>query len=158
MIDTLTWKTARIVGYPNGDIWAVVAAEHFDNPAGALDTVAAASALMTHALPAGGLVSEYLFLEELERAALAAEIATTQARREFLRCSVAPSALSAAQARVDSVRYRYVSDTLASLEALRQAQGGPVFGPVEAVLAMRVAQGQPDDAHTPLSISWEMVP
>jgi len=157
-MDTLTWKIARIVGYPDGDIWAVVSAHHFDNPAGRLETVAAAGTLMREALPDGGLVAEYLFLEELERAALAAEIAAMQAELDFLRCSVAHLALSVARARVKSARHRYVSDTMTSLDALRKAQGGSPFAPSEVLVAMRVAQSQPADARSTLIIPWEMVP
>lgn len=157
-MDTLTWKTARIVGYSDGDVWAVVSADHFDSPSGALDTVAAAGNLMRQPLPDGGLVAEYLFLEELERAALTAEITALQAQLDFLRCSVARFTLSAARARVESARHRYVSDTMTSLDALKKAQGGSAFGPGEAFLAMRVAQSQSADADSTLIIAWEMVP
>jgi len=156
-MDTLTWKTARIVSYPDGDIWAVVSADHLDNPADAQDTVAAAGLLMRQTLPDGGLVAEYLFLEQLERAALAAEIAAMQAQRDFLRCSTVRFALSAARARIESVRLRYISDTMTSLDALKKARGGPAFGPGEAFLAIRVAQTQLADTHTTPIIPWEMV-
>lgn len=150
---TLIWKTARIVGPPDGDIWAVISADDFDNPVGALDTVAAASTLMKQALPDGGLVADYLFLEELERAALAAQIAGMQAQRDFLRCSVAHFALPAARARVVSARHRYISDTMANLNTLREAYGGSSFGLGEAYRAMRIAQSQPAAA---LDNPWEI--
>lgn len=157
-MDTLAWKTARIFGHPDGDIWVVIAADHFDTSVGALDTVAAAGTLMRQALPDGGLAAEYLFLEQLERVALAAEIAAMQAQRDFLRCSVLSLALPAARARVESVRHRYVSDTMATLEAVRKAQGNSAFDPGDAFVAMQAALSQPVDARTTVTIPWEMIP
>ena len=156
-MDTLTWKTARIVGFSDGDVWAVVSADHFDSPSGALDTVAAAGNLMRQPLPDGGLVAEYLFLEELERAALTAEITALRAQLDFLRCSVAHFTLSAARARVESARCRYISDTMTSLDALQKARGS-AFGPGDAFLAMRIAQSLPANADTTPIIACDMVP
>lgn len=156
-MDTLTWKTARIVGHPDGDIWAFVSVHHFDHPTGALDAATAAERLMRQPLPEGGLVAEYLFLEVLERAALAAEMAAKKAQSDYLRCSVVRLALSAARARIESVRHRYISDTMTSLDALRKAHGGSRFGPDEAFVAMQAAPSQSANAYT-LTIPWEMIP
>lgn len=152
-MDTLTWKTARIVGHPDGDIWAVVSAHHFDNSAGALCTVTAAAVLMEQALPQGGLVAEYLFCEALEREALAAEIEVMRAQRGFLKCSLIPNTLLEAHARVEAARHRYVSATMSALAAIADAKAasrGFLHG--AAFVAM---QSQPSDKYAPLTISWE---
>lgn len=156
-LEPLTWRTGCVVGHPEGDIWVVASADHFDKPHGGLSANAAAVILMKQPLPSGGLVSEYLFLEELERAALAAEITAMQAQSEYLRCSVARFVLSAAHAQVELAQCRYVSDTMTSLDALRKAQGGPALSSGEALLAMQRMIGQPADGDkaATLIIPWE---
>ncbi|SFG33428.1 hypothetical protein SAMN05518801_11752 [Novosphingobium sp. CF614] len=152
-MDTLTWKTARIVGHPDGDIWAAISADHFDIAAGALDTVAAAAALMKGALPVGGLVAEYLFCEALECVALAAEIEVMRAQREFLKCSLMPNTLLEAHARIEAAGHRYVSATMSALAAIADAKAvsrGFLHG--GAFVAM---QSQPSDKNAPRTISWE---
>lgn len=151
-MDVLTWRIARIVGHPDGEIWAVVSAHHFDNPAGALDTVAAAAALMAAALPARGLITEYLFCEAVECAALDAEIEAMQAQRGFLECSVISNALSVARARIEAARHRYASATISALACIADALTTPralLLGDI--IFAMR---SQPHAGCVPLIISW----
>ncbi|AMK24909.1 hypothetical protein [Sphingobium sp. TKS] len=152
-MDMLTWKTARIIGYPDGDIWVVVSADPFDKSAGALDTVAAAAALMSGTLPVGGLVAEYLFCEQLERVALAAEIDAMQAQREFLKRSLITNALLEMHARIEAARHRHVSATMSALAAIADAKATPrglLHG--GAFMAMQRRSG---DKSAPLTISWE---
>lgn len=151
-MDMLTWRTARIVGHPDGEICAVVAADHFDNPAGALDTVAAAAALMRGALPARGLVAEYLFCEAVERVALDAEIEATQAQRGFLKCSVISNRLLVARARIEAARHRHASATISALACIADTLAAPrdlLLGDIIVAL-----HSQPDNGSAPLIISW----
>ncbi|GGD61702.1 hypothetical protein [Croceicoccus mobilis] len=154
-MERLAWKTARIVGHPDGDIWAAISAHHFEDAAGALDAMAGATALMEDALPAGGLVAEYLFCETLERAALVAEIDAMQARREFLQCSRMIETLQLAHAQIKAARHRYVSATMSALAKIGDAKARDAFRDFLDGYAFAAMQAQRGDNGAPLIISWE---
>ena len=160
VMDRLTWKTAWINGHPDGEIWAAVHAEHFDDHAGALGTTAAAAALMAGALPAGGLVAEFLFCEQLERVALAAEIELFRAQRELLECGLLVGRLGVERARIEAARHRYVSDTMSALAAIADAKAvlrGSSRGRRDYLhgTAFAAMQRQPLDSCFPITISRE---
>jgi pyruvoyl-dependent arginine decarboxylase (PvlArgDC) len=151
-MDTLTWKTARIVGHPVGDIWAVVSAHHFAIDSSDLDTISAAALLVKSDSPAGGLIAEYLFCEALERAALAAEIEVAQAKREFLRCSCGTNVLQLAHAEVEAARLRYFSDMMSALVVIADANAARRCLPYGDVVAAIL--GQLGDNSALSIISW----